>query len=149
MCGVCEGGYRKHMMIRWSVLFVGVVALAVGVVGLVSPVSAGPANVRCGSAVAQDLSAARQATVLGGANMPGPPAVPETPGLAEPHDDIIVNTDYVSLCRKDLTDRRIWTIALVGVGAIAVLGIGLAAVLSGRSRRERAASQSADTLDKG
>ncbi|MEZ0354898.1 hypothetical protein [Mycobacterium sp. SA01] len=72
--------------------------------------------------------------------MPSPAGVPETPGMAEPHDDIIVNTDYVELCHKELTDRRIWTIVLSAVGAAAILGIGLTAVLSRRSRSRAAGS---------
>ncbi|MCV7016893.1 hypothetical protein H7I96_03995 [Mycolicibacterium aichiense] len=137
-------------MMRWAIVVVGVLALVTGVAGLLSPVSAGPghrgpvsvepAQVRCGSAVAPDLSAARAATVQGGKNTPSPAGVPETPGMAEPHDDIIVNTDYVELCHKELTDRRIWTIVLSGVGAVAILGIGLSAVLSRRSRSRAAGS---------
>ncbi|WP_431238018.1 hypothetical protein ACQ86B_25975 [Mycolicibacterium aichiense] len=99
-----------------------------------------PLNVDCGSAIAPDLSAARAATVQGGTNMPSPAGVPETPGMAEPHDDVIVNTDYVELCHQELTDRRIWTIVLSAVGAAAILGIGLAAVLSRRSRSRAAGS---------
>lgn len=140
------------MIARWIVLFVGVVALIVGIAGLVTPVSAGPGNrgptvaeplnVDCGIAVAPDLAAARKATVLGGQNMPSPPGVPETPGLAQPHDDIVVNTDYVSLCHKELTDRRIWTITLAALGAVAILGTGLTAVISRRSRAATDASSS-------
>lgn len=118
------------MLVRWIVVFIGAVALVTGVAGLLTPVSAGPGNVGCGIAVAPDLSSARVATERGGQNRPSPPSVPETPGFAEPHDDIIVNTDYVDLCRKELTDRRIWTITLAAVGAAAAL----AGALVGNSR---------------
>ncbi|ORB55875.1 hypothetical protein BST42_05590 [Mycolicibacterium rhodesiae] len=127
-------------------------ALIVGIAGLVTPVSAGPGNrgptvaeplsVDCGIAVSPDLSAAREATVLGGKNMPSPPGAPGTPGLAQPHDDIIVNTDYVSLCREELTDRRIWTVTLAALGVVAVLGIGLAAVIFRRPSAGADASSS-------
>ena len=120
------------MVLRWTVLFIGVVAVVTGVVGILTPVSAGPQNVACGTVVAEDLSAARAATVRGGANLPAPDRVPETPGVAEPDDDIIVNSDYVNLCRKELTDRRMWTVTLAAVGAVGVLAGVLAAAAARR-----------------
>lgn len=126
-------------MVRWTVLFLGVIAVLTGVVGLLAPVSAGPGSIACGTPVATDFSSARAATEHGGANAPMPPSAPETPGRAEPHDDIVVNTDYLELCRAELTDRRMWTVSLAALGAVATL----AATLPGIFRQVRRVTGSA------
>lgn len=123
------------MKVRWIILFAGVLALVVGITGLFTPVNAGPANVSCGSAMMPDLAAARAATEHGGANIP----VPDLgPGIPEParHDAVIINSDYVSLCRQNLADRRMWTITLAAVGAVATLGALAAAARVHRRRSD-------------
>jgi hypothetical protein len=79
-----------------------------------------------------DLAAARAATEHHGANIPVPDLGPGTPEPAR-HDAVIINSDYVSLCRQNLTDRRFWTITLVAVGGVATLGALAAA--AGAHRR--------------
>lgn len=98
-------------MMRRIVLFAGIVALLVGIVGLFAPVSASPGNqtVACGSAVVPDLSAAR-------AQDDGSPANIPVPG------GVVADTDYTRLCRMNVEDRRIWTIALSAVGVIVAAG---------------------------
>jgi hypothetical protein len=91
-------------------LFLGAVAVIVGVAGLLAPVSVSPEDktVRCGSAVAPDLSAARAEDDLSAANVPV-------------LDEVIADINYTRLCQMDLVDRRIWTISLAVVGALAIV----------------------------
>lgn len=109
------------MILRRIVLFMGVVALIVGVVGLLAPVSVSPElqTVRCGSAVAPDLSAARAEDDRSAANLPV-------------GGEIVADTNYTRLCQMDLSDRRIRTITLAVAGALAVTG---AVVLAARAHR--------------
>lgn len=112
------------MILRRTVLFAGVVALIVAVVGLLVPVSVSPegATVGCGSAVAPDLSTARANDDRSAANMPI---------LGE----VVVDTNYTRLCQMDLDDRRIWTITLAAAGFLAVVGaLALGALSNRRSR---------------
>ncbi len=102
------------------VLFVGVVAAIVGIVGLLVPVSVGEEGVSCGSAAMPDYSEARAATDFGGVNIPV-------------LDEVLVNPDYVALCDAELRDRRTWTITLTAVGAIAVIGALVMARRSGQA----------------
>jgi hypothetical protein len=92
-------------------LFLGAVALIVGIVGLLAPVSVSAEGeiVRCGSAVAPDLSDARAHDDGNAANVPV-------------LDVVLVDTNFTRLCQKDLEDRRLWTISLAVVGALAIPG---------------------------
>lgn len=92
-------------------LSLGVVALMVGGIGLLTPVSISPEEqtVHCGSAISPDLSAARSKDDGSDAN---------TPIL----DVVVVDIDYTRLCQKDLQDRRQWTISLAVFGALAIAG---------------------------
>lgn len=77
------------MIIRRVVLFAGAVALIVGAVGLLTPVSAsgGLGAVKCGSAVAPDLAAAR-------AEDDGNPANIRVDG------ELVVDTNDTRLCQN-------------------------------------------------
>ncbi len=99
-------------LVRSIVMFAGAVAVVVGVVGLFTVVSVSPNqnNVLCGSAVAPDLSQARAETGRG---------YPATPPAA---DVKVAHSDYVALCRGELTDRRIWTITVAGIGVLSIAG---------------------------
>ncbi|KMO73278.1 hypothetical protein BST22_02055 [Mycolicibacterium chubuense] len=98
---------------RWILLFTGVAAMLVGGVGLLTPVSVDPRRVvvSCGTAVSPD--------------MPVPPG----------DDDAAVDPDYARLCRMEVTDRRLWTITLLVVGATTT-----AAGVAYARRRAQAAS---------
>ena len=99
-----------YKLIRGILAFLGVVAVIVGVVGLLAPVSVSPegVSVRCGSAVAADLSAARAHDDGSAANVPVPGGV-------------VTDTNFEQLCRQELTDRRVWTITLAAAGGLAVV----------------------------
>ncbi len=111
------------MLIRGMVLFASVVALLVGITGLLVPVSVSAERqvVHCGSAIAPDMSAARTHDDGNAANVPV---------LGE----VVTDTNFTRLCRKDLEDRRLWTITLAVAGALVMV----AAVAQGAySRREK------------
>jgi hypothetical protein len=100
------------MNLQRLILLVGAVALIVGVIGLLVPVSVpGPDNGRigCGTGLASDLSAAREANHNNPANLPI---------LSE----IIPHTDYVTRCQSALSGRRGWTIPVAVVGLMVVAG---------------------------
>ncbi|MGB3351524.1 MAG: hypothetical protein WBB00_01990 [Mycobacterium sp.] len=107
------------MKLRLVLVFVGVVSLLVGIVGLMVPVSisADRTDVSCGSAVAPDLSEARANDDASAANVP----------VA---DGIVTDANATRLCTKDLEDRRLWTIPVAAVGALALLAAGAQTVLS-------------------
>lgn len=102
-------------------MFGGVVALVVGLVGLVAPVSVSlqAQTVGCGSPIAPDFSGARAHDDRGAANVPVP-------------GGIVADVNFTRLCEMELQDRRIWTITLAAVGALLIVG---AAVSAARSRR--------------
>jgi hypothetical protein len=98
--------------LRWLILLVGATALIAGVIGLLVPVSVpGPdgGSIGCGSAVVQDLSAARQADSTNIANLP----------ILE---QFIPHTDYVTQCESAVSQRRAWTIPVTVVGLVVVAG---------------------------
>jgi hypothetical protein len=113
------------MILRRIALFVGVVVLIVGVVGLLTPVSVSPAReptVSCGSAIAPDLSAARAHDDRSAANIPV-------------LDEVVIDTDYIRLCQMELENRRIWTISVAVAGALAIVGALALGALSNRASR--------------
>ncbi|MGW0161899.1 hypothetical protein ACWDUN_21570 [Mycobacterium sp. NPDC003323] len=107
---------------RWLFLC-GVGAVLVGLVGLVTPVSVSPALavVNCGSAAFPDLSEARNFETRDVVDLPVGDYIP-------------ADADYTELCRMDLEDRRLWTLALTGVGVLA--GVSSLAVMAMRRRHE-------------
>jgi hypothetical protein len=114
---------------RLTILLAAAVAVLVGAVGLLAPVSLSPGLpvVSCGSAVSPDLSAARSLDDGNAANIPVPGGV-------------AVDVSYAELCRMDLEDRRLWTLPLIGAG---ILAAALTAIASAQTRRRR--RRSADT----
>jgi hypothetical protein len=105
-------GINQHMNLRRLILLVGAVALVVGVVGLLVPVSVpGPDNgsIGCGNGLAQDSSAAQQADNSNPANLPI-------------LNQIIPHTTYIAQCHSAVSGRRAWTIPVTIVGLVAIAG---------------------------
>jgi hypothetical protein len=100
------------MNLRKLILLVGAVALIIGVIGLLVPVSVpGPdsGNIGCGNGVAADLSAAREANNKNVANLPV-------------LNQIIPHSDYAALCESAVSGRRAWTIPVAVVGLVVIAG---------------------------
>ena len=99
------------MTLRRLVLIVGAVALAVGIIGLLVPVSVSDGNggsLGCGNAAISDLSKAREANNKSVANIPI-------------LNQVVPHTDYVAECQSALSGRRSWAIPVTVLGAIAVV----------------------------
>jgi hypothetical protein len=100
------------MNLRRLVLLVGAVALIVGVIGLLVPVSVpGPDNgsIGCGNGLVQDLSAAREADNNNPANLPI-------------LNELIPHTNYVTQCQSAVSSRRAWAIPVAVVGMVVIAG---------------------------
>lgn len=100
------------MNLRRLLLLAGAVVLAVGLIGLLMPVSiAGPdgQEIGCGNAVAEDNSAAREADSNNPVNLPV-------------INEIVPHTDYVAQCESAVSDRRTWTIPVAVVGVVLLVG---------------------------
>lgn len=96
------------MKLRWVILLVGAVALVVGIIGLLMPVSVtGPDNrdVGCGNAVAADYSEARDLDSRNPVNLPI-------------LDEVIPHTDYAAQCESAVSSRRTWSIPVAIIGAV-------------------------------
>lgn len=109
---------------RRLILLAGAVVLAIGLIGLLMPVSiAGPEGqkIGCGNAVAADDSAARQADSRNPVNLPV-------------LNEIVPHTDYVAQCQSAVADRRTWTIPVAIVGLLLLAG---GFVVGGRGARAR------------
>ena len=93
-------------------VFVGAVAVAVGVAGLLAPISvSSPAKViGCGSAAAPDPSLGQAEDERGGAGK-------QIVDAAAPE------RSHSRQCLMDLDDRRIWMTTLAVVGALAVVAV--------------------------
>ena len=105
-------GIDRHMNLRRLVLLVGAVALIVGVIGLLVPVSVpGPDNgsIGCGNGLVQDLSAAQEADNKNPANLPI-------------LNEVIPHTNYVTQCQSAVSSRRAWTIPVAVVGLVVIAG---------------------------
>lgn len=129
-------GTTECMKIRLMIVAIGVVALIVGVVGLLAPVSASKENqVECGSALAPDLSEARSYDDGNAANVPVPEVIDgvDTDGVAV--DGVIVDRNFTRLCQMNLDDRRIWTITVAAAGALLAGGALVQGALSRRSTK--------------
>jgi hypothetical protein len=97
--------------LRRLVLVVGAVALVVGIIGLLVPVSVSDGNggsLGCGNAAISDLSSAREANSKSVANIPI-------------LNQIVPHTDFVAECQSALSGRRSWTIPVTVIGASAVV----------------------------
>jgi hypothetical protein len=97
--------------LRRLVLLIGAVVLAVGIIGLLVPVSVSDGNggsLGCGNAAVSDLSSAREANNKSVASIPI-------------LNQIIPHTDFVAACQSALSSRRSWAIPATVIGAIAVV----------------------------
>ncbi len=100
------------MNLRKLILLVGAVALILGVIGLLVPVSVpGPdnASIGCGNGLVSDLSAAREANDSNPANLPI-------------LNEIIPHSDYVAQCQSAVSGRRTWTIPVAAIGLVVIAG---------------------------
>ena len=100
------------MNLQRLILLAGAVALIIGVIGLLVPVSVpGPdtGSIGCGSGVVTDLSAAREANNNNLANLPV-------------LNQIIPHSDYVAQCQSAVSGRRAWTIPVAVVGLVVIAG---------------------------
>jgi hypothetical protein len=113
-----EQGIIQHMNLRRMILLLGAVALAVGVIGLLVPVSiAGPnsGSIGCGNGLAANLSAAQQADN----NVPNDLAkVPVINQFVPPQSQ----TNYTTQCQSSLSTRRSWTIPVAVIGLVVMAG---------------------------
>jgi len=109
---------------RRLVMAVGAVLLIAGVIGLLVPVSISDGNsnsVSCGSAIAPDSSAAKNANDKNGANIPI---------LSE----LLPHTDFVAQCNSSVHTRQMWTIPLAVIGALGIAGALLVRRTEGATR---------------
>lgn len=100
------------MNLRRLILLVGAVALAIGVIGLLLPVSVpGPdnASIGCGNGLVQDQSAAREADSRNPVNLPI-------------LNEVIPHTDYVAQCQSAVSSRRAWAIPVAVIGLVVIAG---------------------------
>ena len=105
-------GIDLHMNLRRLILLVGAIALVVGVIGLLVPVSVqGPDNgsIGCGNGLAADSSAAQQADSQNPANLPI-------------LNQVIPHTNYVAQCHSAVSGRRAWTIPVAVIGLVVIAG---------------------------
>lgn len=105
-------GIEQHMNLRRLILLVGAVALIVGVIGLLLPVSVpGPDNgsIGCGNGLVQDSSAAREADNNNPANLPI-------------LNEVIPHTNYAAQCQSAVSSRRGWAIPVAVIGLVVVAG---------------------------
>jgi hypothetical protein len=104
-------GKERGMTVRRFVLLLGAVALVVGIIGLLVPVSVSDSNggsLGCGNAAISDLSSARKANNNSVASIPI-------------LNQIVPHTDFVVECQSALSSRRSWTIPVTVIGAIAIV----------------------------
>jgi hypothetical protein len=104
-------GKERGMTVRRFVLALGAVALVVGIIGLLVPVSVSNGNggsLGCGNAAISNLSSAREANNKSVASIPI-------------LNRIVPHTDFVAECQSALSGRRSWTIPVTVIGAIAIV----------------------------
>jgi hypothetical protein len=104
-------GKERGMTVRRFVLVLGAVALVVGIIGLLVPVSVSDSkggSLGCGNAAISNLSSAREANNKSVASIPI-------------LNQIVPHTDFVAECQSALSGRRSWTIPVTVIGAIAIV----------------------------
>ena len=109
------------MNTRRIVLVLGAVAVLIGFIALLIPVSTSDGNggsINCGNGLSSDLSAARDAN---NNSVAGVPIL----------NQVVPHTDYVAQCQSKLSGRRAWTIPLAVLGAVAA---GSSMLIGGRTR---------------
>ena len=112
------------MTLRRLIIAVGAVLLLAGVIGLLVPVSTSDGNgssISCGSAIAPDTSAAKNANDKNGANIPI-------------LNQIIPHTDFVAQCNSSVHSRQMWTIPLAAIGVLGIAGALLVRRTEGAAR---------------
>lgn len=111
------------MVIRRIITAAGVIALLVGIVGLLAPVSVDPERqvVGCGSVIMPDLSAAQARD-------------DDDPANRLHAGELVADPNYTRLCRMELEDRRLGTSTLVALGVLTITGAAGYAVWSRRRR---------------
>ncbi len=92
-------------------MIAGAVALLVGVIALLVPVSvSGPdGNISCGNGIASDLSQAREVDSNNLANLPV-------------INEIVPHKDFVAECESALSSRRSWAIPVAVIGLVVLAG---------------------------
>jgi hypothetical protein len=104
-------GKERGMTVRRFVLLLGAVALVIGIIGLLVPVSVSDSkggSLGCGNAAISNLSSAREANNKSVASIPI-------------LNQIVPHTDFVAECQSALSGRRSWTIPVTVIGAIAIV----------------------------
>lgn len=97
---------------RRVVLLAGLVALAIGVIALLVPVSTtdgNGGNIACGNGIAADISAARATNDRGIAGVPI-------------LNQVVPHTDFVAQCQSAVSGRRAWAIPVVVLGLLVAAG---------------------------
>jgi hypothetical protein len=105
-------GIPPGMNLPRLILLVGAIALVVGVIGLLVPVSVpGPdgGSIGCGNGVVVDLSHAKEVDDRNLANLPV-------------LNQVLPHTDYVPACQSAVSSRRAWTIPMAVVGLLVIAG---------------------------
>ena len=120
-----SAGSRLGVTTRRIVLSVGVIALLIGFVALLVPVSTSDGNggnINCGNGLSSDVSAARDAN---NNSVAGVPIL----------NQVVPHNDYVAQCESKLSSRRAWTIPLALLGAVAAGGSMLVGGRTGADQR--------------
>ena len=114
------------MKLRLIIVGLGAVALLVGIVGLFAPVSVSAEGkvISCGSVIAPDLSAARANDDASAANV-------------RVLGELVSDANFTRLCDMNIEDRRLWTITLGALGALAVAAAVAQGVMSRRATSAR------------
>lgn len=111
------------MKLRLVIMGLGAVALLVGIVGLLAPVSvsAEGKTIGCGSVITPDLSAARANDDSSAAN-------------ALVLGDVVSDANFTRLCDMNLEDRMLWTATLASLGALTVIAGAAQSLLHRRTK---------------
>ena len=112
------------MTVRRLIIAVGAALLLAGVIGLLTPVSTSDGNgnsISCGSAIAPDSSAAKNANERNGANIPI-------------LNQLLPHTDFVAQCNSSVHGRQMWTIPLAVIGVLGIAGALLVRRTEGAAR---------------
>lgn len=100
------------MTARRLVLLLGAALLVIGVIGLLVPVSTSDGSggsIGCGTAVAADYTAARDAN---NRSVAGVPIL----------NQVVPHTDFVAQCNSALSGRRSWSIPVTVIGLLVAAG---------------------------
>ena len=113
------------MSLRRFTLLIGAIVVAIGVIGLLVPVSIpGPdgGSIGCGNGIVADLTKAKAVDDRNLANLPV-------------LNQVIPHTDYVPACQSAVSSRRAWAIPVTVIGLVVIAG---SMFVGGRTSRVRA-----------